>query len=203
VLARLDSGRPMERQRVALAALADDAARDARAVDPDRAVTTSALDPDAVVMGDERRLRQVVANLVGNALAHTPSTADVDVRVTTHHGWAVLEVVDTGPGMTQEVAGRIFERFYRADPARSRHHGGSGLGLAIVQGTVAASGGSVAVDTAPGRGTTMRIDLPLAPGPTQVAGNGSEFAERTASDAPVTPAPADGTGTRQRRGRPT
>jgi two-component system, OmpR family, sensor kinase len=163
VLARLDSGRPMERQRVALAMLADDAASDARAVDPDRTITTSELDDDAVVVGDERRLRQVVANLVGNALVHTPSTAAVDVRVGVHDGRAVLEVADAGPGMTADVAGRIFERFYRADPARSRHHGGSGLGLAIVQGTVAATGGSVAVDTAPGRGTTMRIDLPLAP----------------------------------------
>jgi two-component system, OmpR family, sensor kinase len=162
VLARLDAGRPMERHRVDLAALADDAARDARAVDPDRAVTSSVLDPTAVVVGDERRLRQVVANLVGNALVHTPSTASIDVRARVAGSRAVLEVADTGPGMTAEVAGRIFERFYRADPGRSRHHGGSGLGLAIVQGTVAAHGGTVAVDTAPGRGTTMRIELPVA-----------------------------------------
>jgi two-component system, OmpR family, sensor kinase len=161
-LARLDSGRPMDRQRVALASLADDAASDARAVAPERTVTTSALDHRAVVVGDERRLRQVVANLVGNALVHTPASASVDLRVTVRDGHAVLEVADTGPGMTPEVASRIFERFYRADPARSRHHGGSGLGLAIVQGTVAANGGTVSVDTAPGRGTTMRIELPLA-----------------------------------------
>jgi len=76
---------------------------------------------------------------------------------------AVLEVVDHGPGLTQEQASRVFERFYRADQARGRRTGGSGLGLAIVAALVAAHDGTVSVDTAPGRGATFRITLPLAP----------------------------------------
>ena len=75
----------------------------------------------------------------------------------------MLEVVDHGPGMSDEVAARAFERFYRADPSRSRHRGGTGLGLAIVQATVAAHGGTVTLDSTPGTGTTVRIDLPRTP----------------------------------------
>jgi two-component system OmpR family sensor kinase len=87
------------------------------------------------------------------------------VRVRRDDGHAVVEVVDHGPGMPADVAQRAFERFYRADPSRSRHRGGSGLGLAIVQATVLAHGGAVALTTAPGAGTTVRIELPLRPAP--------------------------------------
>ena len=76
---------------------------------------------------------------------------------------AILEVHDDGPGMSDEVAAQAFERFYRADPSRVAHHGGSGLGLAIVEATVNAHGGTVVLDTGPGRGTTVRIELPAAP----------------------------------------
>jgi two-component system OmpR family sensor kinase len=74
----------------------------------------------------------------------------------------VVEVVDHGGGMAPDVAARAFERFYRADPSRSRHRGGSGLGLAIVDAVVGAHGGAVSIDSAPGAGTTVRIALPLA-----------------------------------------
>jgi len=159
LLARLDQGRPLERAPVDLGVLAIDAVRDARAVQPERPITVST-DEGVVVEGDDHRLRQVVANLVGNALGHTPEQTPVHVAVHRDNGRAVLEVRDEGPGMGQEAAARAFERFYRADPARSRRHGGTGLGLAIVKATVEAHGGSVRMDTNEGAGTTVRVELP-------------------------------------------
>jgi two-component system OmpR family sensor kinase len=162
-LARLDQGRPLERVPVDLAAVAADAVLDAQAVAPDRRIrmiATSA--PEAlVVLADEGRLRQVTANLVGNALVHAPG-ARVDVRVARQDGTAVLEVTDDGPGMAPEDAAKAFDRFYRADASRQRHSGGTGLGLAIVETTVRALGGTVAITTAPGEGTTVRVELPTA-----------------------------------------
>ena len=159
-LARLDEGRPLERKQVDLVALAGDAVRDARAVDAGRVITAETNGP-LVVTGDEARLRQVIANLIGNALVHTPPGTPVEVRVTARHGRAVVEVADRGPGMSDEVAARAFERFYRADPSRSRHRGGSGLGLAIVHATVKAHGGEVGLRSVVGEGTTVRVELPL------------------------------------------
>jgi two-component system OmpR family sensor kinase len=106
----------------------------------------------------------VIGNLVRNALVHTPDGTPVDVRVDRVDGRAVLEVRDEGPGMTEDVASKAFERFYRADPSRVRSRGGTGLGLSIVQATVTAHGGSVALDTGPGEGTTVRIELPAMHG---------------------------------------
>jgi two-component system OmpR family sensor kinase len=158
-LARLDEGRPLQRQRVDLVALAEDAVRDARAVDAGRPITAHTNGP-LVVTGDEARLRQVIANLIGNALVHTPPGTPVDVRVMASADRAVVEIEDRGPGMSDDVAARAFERFYRADPSRSRHRGGTGLGLAIVDATVKAHGGEVGLRTVPGVGTTVRIELP-------------------------------------------
>ena len=160
-LARLDQGRPLERLPVDLTAIVEDAARDARAVDPDRAITTSA-DGPLVVAGDEGRLRQVVANLVANALVHTAEGSPIDVRAMRQDDLAVVEVADHGPGMDGATADRAFERFFRADPARSRHRGGSGLGLAIVDATVRAHGGTVALRSSPEKGTTVRVELPIS-----------------------------------------
>ena len=115
------------------------------------------------MLGDDGRLRQVVGNLVRNALVHTPEGTPVHVRVDRTTDTAILEVHDDGPGMSDEVAAQAFERFYRADPSRVRSRGGSGLGLAIVEATVHAHGGTVVLDTGPGRGTTVRIELPVAP----------------------------------------
>jgi two-component system OmpR family sensor kinase len=166
LLARLDQQRPLARRPVDLLALAADAVQDARVVDGDREITLSVRSGSAfIVTGDEVRLRQVIGNLVNNALRHTPAGTPVEVVVRSgmlgDSPAAVLEVVDSGPGMPAEQAERVFERFYRADPARSR--GGTGLGLAIVAGLVEAHDGSVSVDTAPGEGATFRVLLPLDP----------------------------------------
>jgi two-component system OmpR family sensor kinase len=162
LLARLDQGRPLERVPVHLEQLAEDAVRDARAVDPARPISATVRQP-AHVMGDDNRLRQVVANLVRNALVHTPEGTPVDVMVDRVDGRAILQVRDEGPGMSEDVAAQAFERFYRADPSRVRSRGGTGLGLAIVEATVTAHGGDVVLDTAPGHGTTVRIELPATP----------------------------------------
>ena len=114
------------------------------------------------------RLRQVLGNLVANALAHTPPGTSVTVRVATEAGrgdarTVVLTVTDQGPGLTAEAAARVFERFYRVDAARSRSDGGTGLGSGHRRGAlVAGHGGSVDVDTAPGKGASFRVRLPLA-----------------------------------------
>jgi len=171
VLARLDQQRPVERRPVDLLTLAADAVQDARIVAPSRSIDlTLGTGAAFLVLGDEPRLRQVISNLMNNALTHTPDGSPISVRILTGYQrgtpavpCAILEVTDHGPGLTQEQANRVFERFYRADQARGRRTGGSGLGLAIVQALVAAHGGTVSLDTAPGHGATFRITLPLAP----------------------------------------
>jgi two-component system OmpR family sensor kinase len=170
LLARLDQQRPLEHMRVDLAVLTVDAVHDVHAVAPDRAVglrlppaDDSTEEPAEVpVLGDEARLRQVLGNLVNNAILHTPSGTPVEVRVRAEGRDAVLEVADKGPGLPPDQAERVFERFYRADPARGRISGGTGLGLAIVAAIVAAHGGRVEVATTVGVGTTFRVLLPLA-----------------------------------------
>ncbi|RVW08093.1 sensor histidine kinase [Prescottella agglutinans] len=162
MLARMDAQRPFERHPVDLLTVAADAVHDARAIAPQRRITLEFL-PDsgpAEVMGDDARLRQVAGNLIGNALEHTPAAASVTVRVGTAGDAAVLEVADTGPGLGEADAARVFERFYRADESRTRASGGSGLGLSIVAAIVAAHGGTVTVDSAPGQGATFRVRLP-------------------------------------------
>ncbi|HEX3214379.1 MAG TPA: ATP-binding protein, partial [Actinomycetota bacterium] len=175
LLARLDQQRPLDRRPVDLLALAAEAVHDARAVAPDRPIelVLGTGDGDGkggsalVVLGDDQRLRQVLANLVNNALTHTPAGSPVEVRVGTAPldgaPGAAVEVVDHGPGLTPEQAERVFERFYRADKARSRAAGGTGLGLSIVAALVAVHGGTVQVDSVPGRGARFRVVLPLAP----------------------------------------
>ncbi|HVV21107.1 MAG TPA: HAMP domain-containing sensor histidine kinase [Pseudonocardiaceae bacterium] len=174
LLARLDQQRPLEHARVDLAVLAVDAVHDAHAVAPDRSVGLRLPPPvtgedgadepaEVPVVGDEARLRQVLGNLVSNAVLHTPTGTPVEVRVRAADQEAVLEVADKGPGLPADQAERVFERFYRADPARGRVSGGTGLGLAIVAAIVAAHGGRVEVRTAVGVGTTFRVLLPLAP----------------------------------------
>jgi two-component system, OmpR family, sensor kinase len=183
-LARLDEGRPLRHEPVDLAALARDSAQDLHALDPAREVALVGLAPgtDAPaalrVVGDEDRLRQVLANLIGNVARHTPAGTPVQIALGAVDapprpgsadepdrkvGTAVLEVRDHGPGVPSGQEGRLFERFYRADSSRNRASGGSGLGLAIVAAIVAAHRGHVAVRATDGGGLTVRVELPLAP----------------------------------------
>lgn len=161
LLAALDEERPLHRTRVDLLAVAADTVRDAHVRSPHRTVTLTDFEP-VTVSGDEHRLRQVTANLVTNALQHTPPSAEVAVRVCADNHTAVLEVSDTGPGVPPEHAEHIFERLYRADPSRARSHGGAGLGLAIANSIVKAHGGRIELANKPGAGATFRVLLPLS-----------------------------------------
>jgi two-component system, OmpR family, sensor kinase len=162
LLAQLDAQRPLESRRVDLLALAADTVHDTRAIAPQRKITLDVVDGPGIpqVIGDEARLRQVLSNLMVNAVQHTPDNADIAVRVGTRDGNAVLEVIDDGPGMGEQDAQRVFERFYRADSSRARSSGGSGLGLSIVDSLVRAHGGTVTVTTAPGHGCRFHVSLP-------------------------------------------
>jgi two-component system OmpR family sensor kinase len=185
LLARLDAQRPIEQNRVDLLALASDAVHDAQAIAPKRNITMEVFDGPGTpeVLGDEPRLRQVLGNLVTNALQHTPESADITVRVGTEGDDAIVEVVDEGPGMSQEDALRIFERFYRTDSSRARISGGTGLGLSIVDSLVLAHDGTVTVTTAPGQGCRFYVSLPrIADVPARVgSGRDDGFGRRTRS----------------------
>jgi signal transduction histidine kinase len=167
MLARLDQQRPLDIKPVDLLTLAADSVQDARMIAPDRTIDLQVAPGAAfIVDGDEARLRQVIGNLMTNALAHTPAGTPVTVRIgsgSLDNGAqaAILDVADRGPGLTPEQAKHVFERFYRADTARTRATGGSGLGLAIVASLVAAHGGTVSVRSAPGEGATFRVKIPL------------------------------------------
>jgi two-component system OmpR family sensor kinase len=170
-LARIDEQRPLEVRPLDLLVLGHDAAFDARATAPDRTVTVVGLDggrpTSAPTTGDESRLRQVVANLMTNALRYTPSGSPIEIAVgvtpVLHgHSDSVLEVRDHGPGISEEDGARVFERFFRADSSRQRETGGSGLGLAIVAALVAQHDGTVRLEETPGGGATLSIRLPHA-----------------------------------------
>ncbi|MFB6981569.1 HAMP domain-containing sensor histidine kinase [Streptomyces scopuliridis] len=158
---------PLQLAPTDLRTLAVDALHDVRALDPTRSVTLTGPDggtpASAVTFADEAALRQVVTNLVGNAITHTPAGSPILIGVGISNGYALLEVADHGPGLTQEQAGRVFERFYRADSSRTRATGaGAGLGLSIVQSLIDAHHGRVELTTAPGAGANFRILLPPA-----------------------------------------
>jgi two-component system, OmpR family, sensor kinase len=162
VLARLDQGRPLAREAVDLRDIANDAVADARVVAPRREISLSANGP-VVVTGDDTRLRQVLGNLMRNALVHTPQQTAIEVAVATEDGLGRMSVADHGPGLDEDDVARIFEPFYRADPSRSRDSGGAGLGLSIVSAVVSAHGGRVKVTKTDGGGATFEVELPLAP----------------------------------------
>lgn len=188
-LARLDERRPLDLQPLDLVPIVNDAASDTRVQAPERRITVHPIEPDAmapvdeapedaepalftpppltppaVVLGDEHALRQVVSNLIGNALRYTPEGTPIElaVGVAARRRQAVVHVVDHGEGVPKELRRRIFQRFFRADTSRARETGGSGLGLAIVQGIVRAHEGRIDVVETPGGGATFRIAIPLA-----------------------------------------
>src|SRR5580700_2062462 len=162
LLAQFDEDRPLDRQPVDLSSVAAEAVLMARTVARGRSLTLQAAPDPVIVSADEGRLRQVIDNLIGNALQHTPPGSPVTVTVTSEPGSGRLTVVDRGPGMTAEQASRVFERFYRTDDARTRASGGTGLGLAIAASLAAAHGGKLTVDTQPGRGAAFCLRLPHA-----------------------------------------
>lgn len=169
MLARLDDRRPGETKRVDLLDLAQDAADDAEATAPDREVTVIGLEGGpalpAPVQGDEARLRQVLANLVTNAMRYTPAGTPIELGVGVEAGidggfTSVLKVIDHGPGIQGEDAEKVFQRFYRADASRTRDTGGTGLGLAIVAAIVDQHSGTVRVEQTEGGGATMVLRIP-------------------------------------------
>ena len=161
LLAHFDEDRPLDLQPVDLSSVAAQAAVAARARQPGRALTVAAAGP-VIVNADAGRIRQVIDNLLGNALQHTPPGTPVTVAVAAAADHGQLTVADTGPGLSADQAIRVFDRFYRTDRARSRASGGAGLGLSIAAALVAAHGGTITVDTRPGRGATFAVRLPLA-----------------------------------------
>ena len=162
LLARLDQDRGVERTPVDLGDEVRDAMEAFRVVAPERAATLT-VENGTIVAGDRMRLRQIVDNLLSNVRTHTPVTAQVRVTVAHRDGRAILTVADTGPGIAPEDQERIFERFWRADPARTRSRGGSGLGLAIVASLVEAHDGTDHTWKAtPGEGAAFIVSLPLA-----------------------------------------
>jgi two-component system OmpR family sensor kinase len=164
LLARLDEGRPLARDAVDLAALVEDSVSAIRVIDPSRTFVLSSACGDVEVIGDGVALRQIVDNLLANVVAHTPPGTRAEVTLAVDGDAAVLTVSDDGPGMSDEHRARAFDRFWRAELARSRP-GGSGLGLAIVAELVRAHGGSIDVESAPGEGCTFMVRLPLASAP--------------------------------------
>jgi two-component system OmpR family sensor kinase len=161
-LARLDEIRDLHREPVDLTALAGDAVDDARAVAPDREIELRGAGNGAVVVdGDPGQLRQVLANLMRNALVHTPAGSPVEVALRTRDGEAVLEVRDHGRGLPTSDPSELFDRFWRADPGRGRGRAGAGLGLAIVAGVVTAHGGRAEAADAEGGGARFTVVLPL------------------------------------------
>jgi two-component system, OmpR family, sensor kinase len=161
LLARLDEGRPLEQEPVDLAQVVGEAVDAARIVDHDRPIDV-AVEP-ATVIGDRDRLRQVVDNLLANVRSHTPRGSKVAVGLHPVDGRVELSVSDTGPGLSEEQAAQVFERFYRVDGSRARVSGGVGLGLSIVAAVAQAHGGNAEARTTPGGGATFVVAIPLAP----------------------------------------
>ncbi|MFI1385570.1 sensor histidine kinase [Embleya sp. NPDC020886] len=165
LLARLDEEREIDLEPVDLARVVADSCRDAAAVEPDRPLDHTALaGPGAVlVLGDEDRLRQLVANLLGNIRMHTPPDAPASVELRREADRVLLTVRDGGPGIPAADLPHVFDRFHRADKSRSRAQGGSGLGLSIVAAIVDLHRGDIRIDPAPERGTVVRVRLPALP----------------------------------------
>jgi two-component system OmpR family sensor kinase len=188
LLARLDEGLPIEHQPVELVSIAAEAVEAGRAVGPEWPLTLRAAGP-VEVLGDRLRLRQVIDNLLANVRAHTPAGTQAIVTVSSDGGHAVVEVADDGPGLTPEAAAQVFERFYRADPSRTRTSGGSGLGLSIVWSIVNAHYGTIAASPGPAGGAVFTVTLPAS---TEEAAIGSAEAATGTSTEEAANAPFKG-----------
>ncbi|WP_199515253.1 sensor histidine kinase [Nucisporomicrobium flavum] len=162
LLARLDAGRPLAHDPVDLTMLVVNSVSDAHAAGPRHDWQLDLPEEPVTVTGDEQRLHQVLANLLANARTHTPEGTTVTVGVGQEQGAAVIRVTDAGPGIPRELQPKIFERFARGDSSRSRAAGSTGLGLSIVHAVVSAHGGTVDVDSVPGR-TEFTVRLPAGP----------------------------------------
>ena len=180
-LARLDEMPELRRGRVDLSELARDAVGDALAVAADREISLAADEP-AIVVGDPHQLRQVIANLMRNAVVHTPAGTPIEVAVAGDSRTTTISVRDHGPGIPADAGQAIFQRFWRADPGRGRGKAGAGLGLSIVAQIVAAHGGSAEGANAPGGGAVFTVRLPAA-------GRDAADVPAVAPPAPAEPAP--------------
>ncbi|MEP7033949.1 MAG: ATP-binding protein [Dermatophilaceae bacterium] len=171
LLARLDTGRPLERKEVDLSRLVIEVTSDARVAGPEHRWSLDLPDEPVVVLGDQHGLHQVVMNLLSNARTHTPAGTAVEVRLSAAvepDQRVVLSVRDDGPGIPKELQADVFERFVRADDSRSRAMGSTGLGLSIARAVVLAHGGTLTLTSDQG-GTEFRIALPAAPTSTMAA----------------------------------
>lgn len=161
LLARLDQAPPPRRESVDLTELAQGAAHDARAIGPGREVTVRAEAP-ATVCGDPDQLRQLLSNLIGNAVIHSPAGTAIEIAVQQRGNLAWLSVRDHGPGLPDDAGDQLFERFWRGEAGRQRGPGGAGLGLAIVRAVAAAHGGEAHAGNAPGGGARFTVSLPAS-----------------------------------------
>jgi len=159
MLARLDEDQGLQMAPVDLATISKEAVSDFEVVATDHPIDFASFG-DARMAGDGVRLRQVIDNLLSNVRVHTPSGTAVHVRVEQRGNEIVLTIADEGPGLSDEQQQHVFDRFWRADPARTRSKGGSGLGLAIVQSIVEGHHGSVELRSTQGKGTTFVVTLP-------------------------------------------
>jgi heavy metal sensor kinase len=163
-ISRLDAGEAQQEwHRFDLARLAADTAGQMSLLAEDKGVSVNCnVEQEAGVEGDRARIKQVVVNLLDNAIKYTPPGGAIHLNICARGGKAVIEVVDTGIGIPAGALPHVFDRFYRVDKARSREIGGAGLGLAIVKSICAAHGGQVGVESAEGRGSRFTVELPLA-----------------------------------------
>jgi two-component system OmpR family sensor kinase len=163
LLARLDSGRPLDREPVDLSRVAVDAVSDAHVAGPDHRWELDLPEDPVIVCGDAARLHQVVTNLLANARVHTGPGTVVTTRLVSDATHSVLTVTDNGPGIPESLQSEVFERFARGDSSRSRKGGSTGLGLAIVSAVVKAHDGTIELDSTPGH-TEFTVRLPLTAG---------------------------------------
>jgi two-component system OmpR family sensor kinase len=162
VLAKFDEEQPLDITTVRVDTLAHDVAAVTLAAHPDRLIAVEASD-EIEVSADRLRLHQALAALVDNAVRHTPDDSPIEITAARTDGWVELLVRDSGPGLSDDDATAVFDRFSRGDQSRARKTGGSGLGLSIAQAIVHAHGGEISVTATPGHGATFTIALPTTP----------------------------------------